>query len=294
LTPNNFVIIPGISAANSDVTENVQQRLNNGETPLSIYNSNNDLLESLYGKTYQGGLIFYLNTTTGSGLVVTPSDIGKVVWGCFGIEISGADGTDIGTGQQNTLDILTGCSEAGIAARLCADLSLGGYDDWHLPSRDELNNLSANAEAVANSGEDFLVGQGYWSSTEGAGGANFAYTQDISSPASAGNFSKTDSRPVRAVRAFDAETIAPTLSGFTFKGTFGNHHYYISNSTTLSWTQAKALADGTSGHMVTIGSVEENQFILNLTSNESGVPHVWIGLPMKPRKETLCGSMESR
>jgi len=179
----------------------IQQRLDNGETPLEIYNSNNDFLDLLYGKRYQGGLIFYFDTSTGSGLVTTPNDLGQVVWGCFGTTISGADGTAIGTGLQNTLDILTGCFETGIAARLCADLSLSGYDDWFLPSKDELNMLWVNAEAVAGNGDDFIVGIGYWSSSESS--SNLSWSQDLSSGfQNDGGNGKTDLYFVRAVRAF--------------------------------------------------------------------------------------------
>ena len=42
---------------------------------------------------------------------------------------------------QNTLDILVGCSEEGIAAKRSADyeVTLDGvtYNDWFLPAKDE-------------------------------------------------------------------------------------------------------------------------------------------------------------
>jgi len=155
-----------------------------------------------HGGTLKNPLSGYLsNCCTTSGLVTTPHDLGQVVWGCMGTPISGADGTAIGTGAQNTLDILSGCTESGIAAKLCADLSLGGYDDWYLPSKDEINELWINAEAVANNGNDFVVNIGYWTSTEIS--ATLAIARDLSDGdiVETGN-GKTDLYFVRAVRAF--------------------------------------------------------------------------------------------
>ena len=51
----------------------------------------------------------------------------------------------IGTGAQNTLDILTGCSKARIAAKLAADYEVtvdgATYNDWFLLSKNELDIL---------------------------------------------------------------------------------------------------------------------------------------------------------
>jgi len=65
----------------------------------------------------------------------------QVAWGCMGTSIAGAGGTAIGDGAQNTLDILAGCLDAGIAADLAGDYSRNTLDDWFLPSQDEFNAL---------------------------------------------------------------------------------------------------------------------------------------------------------
>ena len=75
------------------------------------------------GEAALGGIVAYINgggSTGTSGFIVSSTDISSV-WGCGGIDIPGADGTAIGTGAQNTIDILAGCSAPGIAAQLCAD-----------------------------------------------------------------------------------------------------------------------------------------------------------------------------
>ena len=52
-------------------------------------------------------------------LVAAMEDIAETYeWGCYGAELTGADGIEIGTGYQNTLDIVAGCSETPIAASL--------------------------------------------------------------------------------------------------------------------------------------------------------------------------------
>lgn len=112
------------------------------------------------GQSYGGGIIFYIDGTGQHGLIAAASDqTGD--WGCYGTTITGADGSAIGTGSQNTIDILAECSEAGIAAKLCDDLDEGGYQDWYLPSYSELNELYINRASVGS----FAVGY-YWCSTE--------------------------------------------------------------------------------------------------------------------------------
>ncbi len=116
------------------------------------------------GQSYGGGIIFYIDGTGQHGLIAAPSDQVAAQWGCIYTTISGADGTAIGTGNQNTIDIIAGCATAGIAARLCGDLDLGGYSDWYLPSKDELSQLYINRVVVGG----FCNGCYYYSSTESA------------------------------------------------------------------------------------------------------------------------------
>ena len=55
----------------------------------------------------------------GGGLIAAPSDAGSAEWGCKNTLIPGADGIAIGTGYQNTINIVSACNTPGIAADIC-------------------------------------------------------------------------------------------------------------------------------------------------------------------------------
>jgi parallel beta-helix repeat protein len=151
-----------------------------------------------------GGLIFYDKGEVSDGwryLEAALSDqhyIGDytVEWGCLGTLILGADGTAVGTGEQNTIDIENGCATAGTAADICANLSLGGYSDWFLPSKDELNLMYTNLK-VAGVGD--FESTWYWSSSEI--NENYAWYQNFTD-GSQGQPGKHVTLRVRAARAF--------------------------------------------------------------------------------------------
>jgi len=101
-----------------------------------------------------------------------------------------------GTGKSNTEDIIKGCKETSTAAKLCNDLVLNGYDDWFLPSVNELQLIYRNIHEKGLGGFKETY---YWSSTQDKFGAwvfNFYY----------GNKSNQDRTRegvlIRPVRAF--------------------------------------------------------------------------------------------
>lgn len=157
------------------IEPSIKQRLENGETPFQIYNSDNSLLEELYGHNYQGGIIVYMDTTDGSGLIAAPYDQhNSADWGTpiGGYQAIGASGEAIGTGQSNTnimLDSNPICYEV-CPSKLCDDLVIGGYSDWFLPSKEEIKYfMNANKAVDSNSWYHFPNNPdiGYWTSTEG-------------------------------------------------------------------------------------------------------------------------------
>lgn len=120
-----------------------------------------------------GGLVFYdKGSYSGSPswryLEAAAIDQTSCIWGTRGTMIAGADSTAVGTGAQNTVDIVNGDPLSNTAADLCDSLNLGGYSDWFLPSQDELDSMYTNL-CLFNMG-GFNLGTTwrdyYWSSTE--------------------------------------------------------------------------------------------------------------------------------
>lgn len=150
-----------------------------------------------------GGLIFYVKEGGYSDgwmyLEAAPASTEWTViyWGSSGTFISETK-QGIGTGQSNTDIIvywLDNNSEADRAAQICDALTEGSYNDWFLPSKDELGLMYTN---LKDKGVGGFVGF-YWSSSEinadGAWGQNFNDGNKYSG-------SKTGYGGVRAVRAF--------------------------------------------------------------------------------------------
>ena len=199
--------VSGLVVWCSNCGNNGELQVYNGTTWTNMIGGTAAVIPPTYiiGESALGGKIAYIlqpldpgyNADVQHGLVATAADISTgAAWGCSGTLISGADATALGTGNQNTIDIMNGCITAGIAAALGGDLVQGGYSDWYLPSKDELNILYLNREAIG--GFSFVY---YWSSTEsdsttafylyfGGGGTSNAIKSTSS------NFH------VRAIRAF--------------------------------------------------------------------------------------------
>jgi hypothetical protein len=145
-----------------------------------------------------GGIVFYVTDGGLHGLEAAPQDQGAGIWGCEGTDIPGADGDAVGTGAQNTADILAGCTQSGIAAEIAHAYTLNGYSDWFLPSKDELNLLYQQRGVVGGG----FIAYNYWSSTENDNN-NLAWSLDFFS-----GFFEDGGKDspyfyyVRAVRAF--------------------------------------------------------------------------------------------
>ncbi len=115
------------------------------------------------GNEYQGGYIFYLDNTGKHGMVAKKTSYPNIPngWGCFYTDIPTS--TLFGTGKANTNAILNACSDTANAARVCDKLSSGGFDDWYLPSKEELQLIYTNLHQHSLGS---FENHSYWSSSE--------------------------------------------------------------------------------------------------------------------------------
>ena len=117
--------------------------------------------------------------------------------------VTGADGTAIGTGAQNTIDIVNqGNVAATSAAVYCSDLVFGGKSDWFLPSKDEIQKMGLYQSQINTS---FSNANYYWTSSEYAAGSAW-YFWFNGLPGVQNETLKGNAFLVRPVRAFTVTT----------------------------------------------------------------------------------------
>jgi hypothetical protein len=151
------------------------------------------------GDTYQGGIIFYLDTSGCHGLISAPNDqptaqITGIQWYNGSNTVTNAVRDGMGAGEFNTERIIADQGTGSYAAEVCANYIGGNYGDWYLPSKYELNLLYLQKTVVGG----FTV-YWYWSSTEFDN--NIAWGQNFNTGGQ-GSGLKSGTSFVRAVRAF--------------------------------------------------------------------------------------------
>ncbi len=136
----------------------------NGETTVNVV--------LRLGDEFQGGKIFHLEATGDHGLIGSledmyhqndKSDVG-FIWGGSGTLL----GTDLDNGKTNTTKmarISTSSDYAGYIFK--STYSFNGYNDWYIPSYNELIILSENKEYIGTfTRSDTNWENYYWSSSE--------------------------------------------------------------------------------------------------------------------------------
>ena len=172
------------------------------------------------GDYRDGGIVFYIASPPvdldgdgdlDTGLVCAIQDytnaIAWIIGGSTQTTANGGTSASIGQGQTNTTAMMGQAGYTGGAAKVCNDytITVNGiiYNDWFLPSLNELNQIytnkaTINTTAAANSGSSFSTSF-YWSSTEYDNDIAWFQIFDFGDQ----NYSIKDfTISVRAVRAF--------------------------------------------------------------------------------------------
>ncbi|GHU25860.1 hypothetical protein FACS1894172_14740 [Spirochaetia bacterium] len=154
-----------------------------------------------------GGLIFYDKGDYSDSwryLEAAPESTEQsgLSWGGYGTNVGTGTTTGIGMGKINTQIIVRVMRDYGIAgeaAQYCDSLVYGRYDDWFLPSKDELNLMYTNLRKPLLD----CFGNVYWSSSEGRQYEYSAWFQNFGNgEQSALNHKNRDTCYVRAVWRF--------------------------------------------------------------------------------------------
>lgn len=161
------------------------------------------------GDSFGGGKVAYIlqvgdpgyDENVQHGLIAALSDQSSGIRWFNGIDIiTGATNTALGNGLLNTNIIIEnqGGTPTSYAAGIARAHNGGGYTDWYLPSKDELNKLFLNRAVIG--GFNTSGGDGkYWSSSESSSG--FAWFQLFFNGGLVDG-PKSDALRIRAVRSF--------------------------------------------------------------------------------------------
>ncbi len=107
-------------------------------------------------------------------MIAAPSDMGTSIWS-NGIGYIALTPTGIGTGRSNTDNIVGPLGTNAVSAYACTSATFGGYSDWFLPSKDELNLMMVNLASNSLGGFN-KTGYYYWTSSVAQGGTTAGST----------------------------------------------------------------------------------------------------------------------
>lgn len=169
---------------------------------ITRWNSLSEKEQYHIGDILEGGIVFYIEPGGNHGLIASLSDVAEETnWG-FNDLATGAVSHHDGSGNTKMIVALTGAGD--YAAYHCDTLTLNGYDDWYLPSADELHLLFQSRYLVnkvldedGNDGTSGIIMEAYWTSSEREISTAYIFLNGNLDQA----FKEQDAH-VRAIRAF--------------------------------------------------------------------------------------------
>jgi len=247
------------------------------------------------GTSYQGGKVAYIFNAQDkgftpneiTGIIVADQDLSqKAMWGCKGVSVQNTDNR-IGYGEQNTNAIYNGCDSLPTAASICNSLVMNGYEDWILPSHDDLIKLYFNRVLIGGFGSSI-----YWSSTQADNfnefGLNFGVgTLDPKNYAIVKQGKETQST-IRAIRYFNNEYVESIESVSAINGRLQQNVYASNVNFSVNYTKGNGgtyreravTSTGVKGLTATLkaGSIMRQQFYSDEYS-EGSLQYTISGIP---------------
>ncbi len=133
----------------------------------SVTSSSNHYIGELFG----GGIVFYVDHNGQHGLITFLQNFNSA-WSNVNDAIT-IDENSSWNGLYNSNAIVAQAGHTLSAAKYCLDLSVSGFDDWYLPSVDQLNllfnsryELNKVLAGDGNPSTEPLLQSSYWSSTQ--------------------------------------------------------------------------------------------------------------------------------
>ena len=164
--------------------------------PYALFSANDTPVHYI-GESYGGGIVFYVYDGGQHGLIAATTDQSTgIQWHNGSFTITNAVRDQVNAGQFNTERIIINQGAGSYAAQICANYQGGGYGDWYLPSKFELNLMYVNLHLAGLGG---FASSNYWSSSETS--SSSAWGQNFGNGAQLYN-GKFSPYYVRAVRAF--------------------------------------------------------------------------------------------
>ena len=164
-------------------------------------------LPTVIGQAYGGG--FYAGDISYGGsnykIIVCPKQFEGASLQYLTANVAAPGAASSTDGWSNTIALLSQGARTSEAAVYCRNLSIAGFQDWYLPSRNELGLCYTNLRANASSPAGFKPGEAeayqaivyYMTSSESGAGGKWARRMNDGAESSQ---SKNSRNPVRAIR----------------------------------------------------------------------------------------------